>query len=45
MDKNPDRKDLTDRRFELAIVIISLLTALIELVSKVVNYARPIRKF
>ncbi len=45
MGKNPDRKDLAGRRFELAIVIISLLTALIELVSKVVNYARPIRKF
>lgn len=45
METNPDRKDLTDRRFKLALVVIPFVTALINLISKVVNYARPIRKF
>lgn len=45
MEKNPERKDLTDRWFKMALVVIPLVTALINLVSKVVNYARPIPKF
>lgn len=43
MDENP-RTGLADRKIELLVVGISLLTAIIELLSKVVNYARPIRK-
>ena len=45
MDENPKRTDLADRWFALLLVGIPLLTAIIEMVSKVVNYDRPIRKF
>lgn len=45
MDENPKRIGLADRWFKLALVSIPLLTAIINLVSKVVNYDRPIREF
>lgn len=45
MDQKPKRTDLADRRFELLLVGIPLVTAIIELVSKVVNYGHPIPKF
>jgi hypothetical protein len=40
IDKNDPRIDLADRLYELTLVVIPLLTAIIELISKVVNYAR-----
>jgi len=45
MDSNPKRTGLAGRWIELLMVGIPLLTAIIELVSKVVNYACPVRKF
>jgi phage-related minor tail protein len=37
MDKNP-RTDLAEKAFQLLVVGIPLVTAIIELISKVVNY-------
>lgn len=45
MDENPKRTGLADRWIELLLVGIPLLTAIIEMVSKVVNYDRTVRKF
>ncbi len=42
MDQKPARTDLADRKIELLMVGIPLLTAIIELISKVVNYASSI---
>lgn len=42
MDENNDpRIDLADRKIELFVAGMSLLAAIIELISKVVNYASP----
>jgi hypothetical protein len=41
-DKNDPRIDLADRTYELMLLLLPLLTAIIELISKVVNYAGPI---
>jgi hypothetical protein len=40
--KDHTRTDLADRKIELLVLGISLLTAIIELLSKVVNYARRV---
>lgn len=44
MENDPKRTDLADRWFKLLLVGVPLLTAIINLVSKVVNYARPVRE-
>ena len=41
MDENP-RTGLADRKIEWLVLGIPLLTAIIELLSKVVNYARRV---
>jgi hypothetical protein len=44
MDKNP-RTDLAEKAYQLLLVGVPLITAIIELISKVVNYnGRPISK-
>jgi hypothetical protein len=42
--KNDPRTGLADRAYALLMVGIPLLTAIIELISKVVNYASPTPK-
>ncbi len=44
MEKKPAQTDLADRTMSLLLVGIPLLTAIIELISKVVNYGRPVRE-
>jgi hypothetical protein len=44
MDENSKRTGLADRWYKLLLVGIPLLTAIINLVSKAVNYDRPIRE-
>jgi hypothetical protein len=44
MENKPAQNGLADKKMELLLVGIPLLTAIIELISKVVNYARPLRK-
>ena len=41
-DNNDPRIDLADRTYKLMLLALPLLTAIIELISKVVNYGGPI---
>lgn len=44
IDKKDPRIGLADKAYKLALVVIPLLTEIIHLISKAVNYARPIPK-
>lgn len=43
-EENRSRTGLAEKVYKLALVGIPLLTAIINLISKVVNYVDPIRK-
>jgi hypothetical protein len=43
--KSHTRTGLAEKVFKLALVVIPLLTEIIHLISKVVNYAGPVPKF
>ena len=44
IDKNDPRIDLAEKAYKLLLVGIPLVTAIINLISKVVNYAGPVSK-
>jgi hypothetical protein len=43
-EKDQTRTGLAEKAYKLALVGIPLLTAIINLISKAVNYARPVSK-